>query len=141
MNAPAPARRPAVYAVCALEEIPNRRARAFVLARAGADGAPRPWPIFILRWGRHVRAYENRCPHQGVHLDWERGEFLDGEGIRIQCGKHGALFDLGTGACVAGPCLGEGLVPIEAVIEEGEICLAGVDLLEDEDEDSGQGAE
>lgn len=133
--------RPPIYAICALEDIPNRRARAFVLARPGEDGAPRPWPILILRWGRNVRAYENRCPHQGVHLDWERGEFLDGEGVRIQCGKHGALFDLGSGECVSGPCLGERLTAIEVVIDEDEVCLSGVNLMEDEDGDSGQGVE
>jgi nitrite reductase/ring-hydroxylating ferredoxin subunit len=111
---------------------PGARIRA---RRPGADGAPQVWPIFILRWGKHVRAYESRCPHQGVHLDWERGEFLDGEGMRIQCGKHGALFGMGTGLCVDGPCRGEGLSPIEVVIDEGDICLVGVDLIEDGRED------
>lgn len=130
-----------IYAVCGVEDVPNRRARAFVLARREADGTVRPWPIFILRWGKHVRAYENRCPHQGTHLDWERGEFLDSEGIRIQCGKHGALFDLGTGECVQGPCAGAGLTPIEAVVDDGEICLAGVELEEDDEYDSGCGVE
>lgn len=133
--------RPSIYAICALEYIPNRRARAFVLARPGPDGAPQPWPIMILRWGRQVRAYENRCPHQGVHLDWERGEFLDSEGVRIQCGKHGALFDLGSGQCVDGPCKGERLTAIETVIDEDDICLVGVSLVEDEDFDSGQGVD
>jgi nitrite reductase/ring-hydroxylating ferredoxin subunit len=130
------------FAVCALADIPNRRAVPFVLARRDGQGDVAPWPIFILRWGRNVRAYENRCPHQGTHLDWERGEFLDGDGVRIQCGKHGALFDLGTGQCVEGPCLGQGLTVVETLVDgEGDICLLGVDLVEDDDFDSGQGLE
>lgn len=130
-----------IYAVCGVDDIPNRRARGFVLARRFDDGEVRPWPILILRWGRNVRAYENRCPHQGTQLDWEKGEFLDSEGTRIQCGKHGALFDLGTGECVDGHCMGERLTPVEALIDDGEICLAGITLEEDDEYDSGCGVE
>lgn len=131
-----------LFAVCALEDIPNRRAVPFVLARRDEKGDVGPWPIFILRWGRNVRAYENRCPHQDTNLDWEQGEFLDGEGTRIQCGKHGALFDLGSGECVDGPCTGQHLTAIDTVIDdEDDICLTGIDLVEDDDFDSGQGLE
>ena len=35
----------------------------------GEDGAPRPWPIVIVRWGKQVFGYLNRCPHDGVNLD------------------------------------------------------------------------
>lgn len=132
----------ALFAICALTDIPNRRAVPFVLARRDGAGNVGAWPIFVLRWGRNVRAYENRCPHQQTNIDWERGEFLDGEGIRIQCGKHGALFDLGTGQCVEGPCMGEGLTAIEVLIDdEGDVCLVDASLVEDDDFDSGQGLE
>jgi len=133
--------RPSIFAICGLDDIPNRRARPFVLAKRGVEGSLQPWPIFVLRWGRNVRAYENRCPHQGTHLDWEKGEFLDGDGTRIQCGKHGALFDLGSGECVEGPCLGAKLTAIEVVLDEDEICLAGVPLVEDDECDTGQGVD
>lgn len=133
--------RPSIYAICTVDEIPNRRARSFVLARRFDDGEVRPWPIMILRWGRNVRAYENRCPHQETNLDWEAGEFLDSEGTRIQCGKHGALFDLGSGECVDGPCVGAHLTRIEAMIDEDEICIAGITLEEDDEYDSGCGVD
>lgn len=131
----------ALYAICELNDVPSRRARGFVLSRRFEDGSVRPWPIFVIRWGKHLRGYENRCPHQATHLDWERGEFFDGDGTRIQCGKHGALFDLGTGECVEGPCVGAGLVPVDLVLDDGEICVTGVVLEEDEDYDSGCGVE
>ena len=62
-------------------------------------------------------------------------EFLDSEGTRIQCGKHGALFDLGSGECVDGPCVGAHLTRIEAMIDEDEICIAGITLEEDDEYD------
>ncbi len=131
-----------MYAICELNRIPNRRAASFVLARRHDDGHVRPWLIFVVRWGKHVLGYENNCPHEGVPLDWERGQFLDGEGLRIQCGKHGALFDLGTGECVVGPCLGHGLTPVQLTVDdEGDICVTGVVLAEDDDFDSGCGVE
>ena len=131
-----------IFAICSVDDIPNRRASPFVLARREEGGEVRPWPIFILRWGKNVRAYENRCPHQDSHLDWERGEFLDSSGTRIQCGKHGALFDFGTGECVAGPCMGERLIPVPLVVDEDDdICVVGVTLEEDDDFDGGQGVE
>jgi nitrite reductase/ring-hydroxylating ferredoxin subunit len=127
-----------MYALCHLDELPNRRARGFVLARRRDDGAVQPWPIFVIRWGRTVVGYENRCPHDAVHLDWERGHFLDAEGVRILCGKHGALFDMATGTCVEGPCVGAALTPVALQIDaEGDICLTGVALVEDDGEDSG----
>jgi nitrite reductase/ring-hydroxylating ferredoxin subunit len=130
----------ALYAICELNDIPSMRARGFVLARRDGDRGVVPWLIFVIRWGRNVVGYENCCPHEGVPLDWERGQFLDGNGTRIQCGKHGALFDLGTGDCVEGPCLGARLTPVELVVDDGDICVAGV-VLEEEDYDSACGVD
>lgn len=130
-----------LFALCELNDIPSRRAQSFVLARRHDDGEVRPWLIFVIRWGKHVVGYENACPHEGVHLDWERGQFFDSDGTRIQCGKHGALFDLATGECVDGPCIGARLKPVELVVDDGEICVTGVVLEEDDEYDSGCGVE
>ena len=101
----------------------------------GDDGAHRPWPIIIVRWGRQVFGYVNKCPHDGVNLDWEHNQFLDPNGVRLMCGKHGALFELGTGLCVDGPCKGKGLTPIAVAVLDDDICVTGVALVEDgEDE-------
>lgn len=130
------------FAICHVNDIPSRRARGFVLARRHDDGMLRPWLIFIIRWGKQVLGYENCCPHEGVNLDWERDQFLDSEGLRIQCGKHGAQFDLGTGECVDGPCLGARLTPVNLIVDdEGDICVVGVTLEEDDDYDTGEGVE
>ena len=119
------------YAICTMSDIPSRKARGFNLVRVEADGAERPWPIIVVRWGRQVFGYVNKCPHHGANLDWERNQFLDPTGVRLMCGKHGALFELGTGLCVEGPCKGRGLEPVALTVLDGDICVTGVMLAED----------
>ncbi|HTV33146.1 MAG TPA: Rieske 2Fe-2S domain-containing protein [Methylocella sp.] len=124
-----------VYAICGLNDIPSQRARGLKLMRLREDGTEYVWPIIVVRWGKRVFGYENRCPHHGVNLDWERQQFLDSNGTRLLCGKHGALFDIGTGDCVEGPCMGDSLTPIALTVIENEICVVGVKLARDEDDE------
>lgn len=121
------------YVICSMDDIPSRKATGFVLQRRDEDGSARPWPIIIVRWGKHVFGYVNQCPHDGVNLDWEQDSFLDPNGLRLMCGKHGALFDIESGDCVDGPCLGQGLQPIALAVLDDEICVLGVMLIEDDD--------
>lgn len=118
------------YVICELADIPSRQARGFVLARPDESGAEQPWPIFVVRWGRQVFAYENRCPHGGTRLDWERDQFMDGSGEHLICGKHGAVFELDTGLCYEGPCDGEQLRALPVRVEDGAVCLFGIRLAE-----------
>jgi nitrite reductase/ring-hydroxylating ferredoxin subunit len=121
------------YAICGETEIPSKRGRAFSLLRIAEDQSEQPWHIFIVRWGKQVFGYVNRCPHDGVNLDWETNQFLDESGRLIVCGKHGSKFDLATGKCVEGPCLGQGLEPIQLTVIDGDICVTGVELAEEAD--------
>jgi nitrite reductase/ring-hydroxylating ferredoxin subunit len=123
-----------VYAICGVADIPNRRARGFHLLRRMPDGGERPWHIVVVRWDRKLYGYVNVCPHQGTQLDWEAGQFLDGNGTKLICGKHGALFDIATGDCVEGPCQGATLEPVRLAVVDGDVCVAGVALAEDEEE-------
>ena len=95
--------------------------------RVDDDGTQRTFSIVVVRWGKQVFGYINKCPHDGVNLDWERNQFLDPNGIRLICGKHGALFELGTGICVDGPCKGRSLTPVALSVLDGDICVLGVD--------------
>ena len=121
-----------LYVICSLNDIPTRRARGFNLLRVAEDGSHKTWNIFIVRWGKHVFGYANQCPHQGVNLDWEKNQFLDPNGLRIMCGKHGALFEIATGKCVDGPCQGEQLTPIELAVVDDDICAVGIELVTEE---------
>ncbi len=120
------------YAVCGFDDIPNRRARAFQLLKRAADGSSTTFSLFVVRWGNRVFGYINRCPHTGVNLDWERDQFLDPSGLRLMCGKHGALFDIGTGHCVEGPCKGQALESVSVAVIDGDVCVSGVELIADD---------
>jgi nitrite reductase/ring-hydroxylating ferredoxin subunit len=121
------------YVICSMSDIPSQKARGFHLMLVAEGGTKRPWSIIVVRWGKQVFGYVNKCPHDGVNLDWERNQFLDPNGTRLMCGKHGALFELGTGVCVDGPCKGRSLVPVALTILDNDICVTGVTLVEDED--------
>ena len=123
-----------VYAICGVKEIRNRRVKGFHLLRVGEDGKPHPWSILVVRWDKKVYGYVNACPHQGGQLDWERDQFIDPTGKRLICGKHGALFEIDSGHCVDGPCQGQGLVPVAVSVIDGDVCVSGVTLAEDDAE-------
>jgi nitrite reductase/ring-hydroxylating ferredoxin subunit len=124
------------YVICALDDIQNQKARGFDLAIV-EDGEEKNFPIVVVRWGKQVFGYINDCPHHGGRLDWERAQFLDPTGLRLMCGKHGALFELGTGRCSSGPCKGDNLKSVQLDVIDGDVCISGVTLAEEEeDEDS-----
>lgn len=62
------------------------------------------------------RAYVNVCPHRLQPVDVGDGRLFNARG-ELECGAHGARFDPDTGACLGGPCEGEGLtkVPLSAI--------------------------
>lgn len=64
--------------------------------------------LVVLRFGALAQAYRNVCPHTGRPLNWAPGRFLIAQS-QLVCAAHGAAFALGTGACLGGPCRGEGL--------------------------------
>lgn len=65
--------------------------------------------LFAVRLDNRIHAYWNSCPHRGIPLNWMPNQFLDGDAELIQCASHGALFEIASGHCIAGPCTGESL--------------------------------
>lgn len=104
--------------ICRFSELADPGSRAFT---AGTGN----WPLrgFVVRRGGAVFAFVNRCPHAGHPLNWRPDDFLTQDGELIVCGSHGALFDIATGACVAGPCFGRGLQRIEVQVTNGDVML------------------
>lgn len=97
------------------------------IPEGGAVGAHLPsstggFEIILVRVGERVLGYHNECPHAGRRLDWAPGRFLiDKE--HLVCAAHGAMFKLDNGFCTAGPCRGNGLVPVALRIEDGAVVL------------------
>ena len=121
-----------VYAICRVSDVANNRAKGFVLVRLDDDGNKVPWPVLVVRKDKHIYGYVNRCPHQGIQLDFEPDQFLDSGLTHLLCGKHGAQFDIATGQCADGPCKGECLEPIDLVIDDGDLCVSDVRLAEED---------
>ena len=78
---------------------------------------------FAVRWCGKTVAYVNHCPHAGTELDWQPGEFFDLTGLYLVCSTHGALFEPGSGRCVAGPCHGASLEPLAIRERDGQVFL------------------
>ncbi len=120
-----------LFAICRTSDIGDSQAAGFVLALAEETGS-KPWPILITRKGSKFYGFENVCPHQGMRLDASPGQFLDDEGNFLTCGRHRAQFDLDTGHCFIGPCQGQRLTPIHLVVDDGDVCISGVRLAEED---------
>jgi nitrite reductase/ring-hydroxylating ferredoxin subunit len=86
----------------------------------------------ISRKGQSFYGYENACPHQGVPIDGGSGELMDAEGNFLVCRRHGAQFDIDSGHCFSGPCQGKALTTIQVVIDDGDVCITGVELAEED---------
>lgn len=93
----------------------------FAEVEAAVDGEPES--IILHRDGNDVRAWLNICPHAGRRLDWAPGEFLKSKEGLLVCAVHGASFELDGGCCVAGPCRGEALRPVEVSVIDGLVRL------------------
>jgi len=72
-------------------------------------GGRERYECFVVRWRGLVLAYENVCPHARTSLDWQPDAFFTLDKSALQCGTHGAQFDIGSGHCFLGPCKGRTL--------------------------------
>jgi nitrite reductase/ring-hydroxylating ferredoxin subunit len=105
--------------LCRLSEIEDGEARGFSLSAGQPD-------ILVARQGNRVFGYVNSCPHVGTPLDFQPDRFMNADGSYLQCHTHGALFEIGTGRCVAGPCAGKSLQTIRVSVDtEGRVRVEG----------------
>ena len=97
---------PREHLLCHLDELPEGSARGFDLNGEGRA------TVFAVRCRGALRVYADSCPHHGTPLPWRRDAYLSAAGDHIVCAAHGALFEIDSGRCVLGPCLGEHLQPV-----------------------------
>ena len=107
-------------AVGVLDEIEDPGCREFSIG----DG---DWPFkgFVVRRGDAVFAYQNFCAHVGHPLNWMPDRFLTKDLTAIMCASHGALYEIDTGLCFAGPCLGKELIKVELAVRDGVVYVSG----------------
>jgi nitrite reductase/ring-hydroxylating ferredoxin subunit len=111
--------------LCHLDDLPDGDSRGFDPGVSGLD------TIIVVRQGRRVYAWLDVCPHQGTPMAWRRHAYLNAARDRIVCNAHGALFDIQTGVCTLGPCLGQSLTPVALNLRhDGEVHLTTTPLSE-----------
>lgn len=105
--------------LCRLDEIPDGDSRGFDPLREGHD------TMLVVRQGNALYAWRDACPHiSGVPMAWRKDAYLNANHDRIVCSAHGAMFDIESGVCTLGPCLGQSLEPIPLVLDaDGSIYL------------------
>jgi nitrite reductase/ring-hydroxylating ferredoxin subunit len=131
-----PAQAIEVFAVCAADAIERGGAVPFSLSRIGEDGERRPLPIVIVRThANDYFGYVNSCPHEKSWLNIGDGDFFSRDRAFLRCGRHGATFEIDTGLCVDGACKDQSLEPIALAVIDGDVCVCGMALVEDEGPD------
>lgn len=122
-----------VFVICPAKSIDRGSAKSFRLSRVNEAGEARPFPIVIIRTNDDgFVGYVNTCPHEGKWLNIGSGEFFNADQTFLKCGRHGAEFEIETGVCVKGACEGKSLEPIAIAVVDGDVCLCGVSLVEDD---------
>ena len=104
--------------LCHIDDIPDGAARGFT----ATPDARRT--VIVVRRGDKVNAYVDACPHYvgGTPMAWKKDAYLSGDRQHIACHAHGALFDIDSGDCISGPCLGKRLTRVAIdITSEGEI--------------------
>jgi nitrite reductase/ring-hydroxylating ferredoxin subunit len=102
--------------LCRLDEIPDGDSRGFDPLRTGQD------TMLIVRRGKTLHAWRDACPHiHGVPMAWRKNAYLNASRDSIVCSAHGALFNIASGVCTLGPCLGQALEPMTVVVNDGAI--------------------
>ena len=100
--------------LCRLDELPDGGSRGFDPARTGQD------TVLLVRQGARVYGWRDACPHHGgTPMAWRKDAYLNAARDRIVCAAHGALFDIATGICTLGPCLGQRLQPVAVHVTTG----------------------
>jgi len=107
-------------AVGRLDELGDPGCREFTIG----DG---DWPLhgFVVRQGGEIYAYENYCVHVGHPLNWMPDAFLTKDRRSIICASHGAMYEIDTGLCFAGPCLGKSLRAVAVAVRDGIVYVSG----------------
>lgn len=105
--------------LCHLDDLPTGSARGFDPYATGQD------TMFIVRQAQSLRAYQNNCPHwPGSPMAWRKDAYLSPDGKHIVCSGHGAHFEIESGKCDSGPCLGQFLKPMNLQIkQDGNVYL------------------
>lgn len=77
--------------------------------------------VIVVHREQGFDAFVDACPHYrgGTPMAWRTDAYLNADGTHLSCHAHGALFDIDTGACISGPCLGRRLTRVPLQMDTG----------------------
>jgi nitrite reductase/ring-hydroxylating ferredoxin subunit len=108
--------------LCRLEDIVVGDARGFDPLQEGRD------TVFVVRQEDRVYAWRDSCPHErGTPMAWRKNAYLNADRSRIVCHAHGALFDIATGLCLLGPCMGQSLTAMPIALRADGVIAVRLD--------------
>ncbi|MFH1797599.1 MAG: Rieske 2Fe-2S domain-containing protein [Pseudomonadota bacterium] len=113
--------------LCRLDDLAEGEARGFEVAGLNRK-------VILVRRRAKVFAWRDACPHYpaGTPMAWKTDAYLTGDRSRLTCHAHGAQFDIETGECVSGPCLGQLLTPVPVTLSQsGGISVAAAPVREE----------
>lgn len=101
------------HRICRLQDLADPGSREFKVGEGD-------WPFtgFVVRKSGRIFAYRNYCMHVGHPLNWKPDEFLTRDREHIICASHGAMYEIESGRCIAGPCTGKRLDPLEVTVQD-----------------------
>ncbi|WP_175908052.1 Rieske (2Fe-2S) protein [Burkholderia seminalis] len=102
--------------LCALDDLPDGGSRGML--REGLNDR-----LCVVRQGDDVFVWLNDCPHEHRPMEYRQDRFLSGDGRHIVCYAHSAHFDIRTGKCFAGPCIGQRLTKVPALVANGKVWI------------------
>jgi len=100
-------------------ELPPGRTKTFIYK--DADGIKRDG--FVANFDGRFVAYENRCRHLPLTLDYADNRFFTTDGRHFICQTHGATYEPLTGLCIRGPCPGASLQPLAIKVRDDAVWL------------------
>jgi nitrite reductase/ring-hydroxylating ferredoxin subunit len=106
------------HRLCRLNDIAEGQAKGFLPSPSALS------KVIVLKREGQLHGWLDSCPHYegGTPMAWKADAYMSGDGNFLSCHSHGALFDMETGECVLGPCLGQGLTRIELkVTDAGDV--------------------
>lgn len=106
--------------IARVDEVLEGQTVKFQFVRGG-----KPAEGFLARFQGELVAYENRCRHLPLSLDFHDGRFFSRDGKHFVCQNHNALYEPLTGLCTRGPCEGESLKAIKIEVVDREVWLVG----------------
>jgi nitrite reductase/ring-hydroxylating ferredoxin subunit len=100
------------------KSIPENSAKPFKMKVRG-----RMFQGLVVREKGKYYAYQNLCQHLPIALDLNDGNFYTHDKKYLQCHLHGAMYEITSGRCIAGPCEGATLNVLELSEDETHVIV------------------